>query len=75
MALRDNKRGASSEVLKIALAMVLAFAVFAMLANLALGPKAAGTAAEQIGAGMLDLTQETALQILDYGNNTTTAAE
>lgn len=74
MALRD-RRGASSEALKIALAMVLAFVVFAMLAGFALGPKVAGPAAERIGTGMLNLTQETALQILDYGNNTTTAAE
>jgi hypothetical protein len=55
--------------------MVLAFVVFAMLAGFALGPKVAGPAAERIGTGMLNLTQETALQILDYGNNTTTAAE
>ena len=66
MHLYHNRRGVSSEVLKMAAAMLLALAVFSMLAFFALGPKQADLTSAEAGLGLLNHTQETALEILAY---------
>jgi len=47
----------SSEVLKIAVAVIIAFALFAMLASFALGPKQADAQASYVGASLLNHTE------------------
>lgn len=69
MGLKGNKRAASSEVIKIAAAMLLAFAIFAMLASFALGPKAADTEISKIGEELANYTNKTAFKILNYAND------
>jgi|GEM_PF-7086012 len=66
MQLYYNRRGVSSEVLKMAAAMLLALAVFSMLASFALGPKQADSTSAEAGSRLLNYTQETALEILTY---------
>jgi hypothetical protein len=66
MGLSKNTRGVSSEVFKIAAAMLIGFAVFAMLVNFALGPKEADAELQRIGATMLNWTQNTSLEIIAY---------
>ena len=69
MDLRKNRRAVSSEVLKIAAAVMIAFAVFAMMAGFALGPKESGAEAEETGRELLNATQDAAFKILEYGND------
>lgn len=56
----------SSEALKVAAAMLIAMAVFAMLLSLALAPKEADVQASVIGQRMLEYTQNTSQEILKY---------
>ncbi len=66
MALKTNRRGISSEVLKIAAAMLIALAVFSLLATFALGPKRADAVSEEAGHGLLNFTQGNAVRIINY---------
>lgn len=64
--LRKNRRAISSEVLKIAAALLVGFAVFAILAGFAFGPKEADSSVGQIGQEMLNYTQSHYEKILSY---------
>lgn len=66
MGLRKNKRAVSAEVLKIAAAMLLALAIFAILVSFALGPKEADASTEKTGISMLDYAQNASLGIIAY---------
>ncbi len=66
MGILKNRRAVSSEVLKIAAAMLIGFAVFAMLAGFALGPKDADATTFAIGANMLNYTENHSFEILNY---------
>ncbi len=66
MGLRENRRAASSEVLKIAAAVLLAFVIFAVFLNFALGPKEAEQEAREIGADLLHYSENASLEILAY---------
>ncbi len=66
MTLGVNRKGTSSEVLKLAAAMLVALAVFSLLATFALGPKRADSVSEKAGHDLLDFTQNNAVEIIDY---------
>jgi len=66
MGLRENRRAVSAEVLKIALAMLLALSIFALLVGFAFGPTSAEDEASQIGANMLRNSENASLEIIAY---------
>jgi hypothetical protein len=61
-----NKKGVSTEVLKIAAAMIIALAVFALLLTFALGPKAADEQLEELGESILNNVQNASFEIENY---------
>lgn len=61
-----DQRGMSSEALKLAAALLIAFAVFAILAGFAIGPKEAEIHVSAAGQGILDQTQNASKEILNY---------
>jgi cell division protein FtsN len=65
MGLR-NKRAVSAEVLKIAAALLIALAVFAIFISFAAGPKEAGSLAEETGESILSGVQNASLEIIAY---------
>jgi len=65
MGLR-NKRAVSAEVLKIAAAMLIALAVFAIFISFAAGPKEAESLAEETGRGILSSVQNASFEIIAY---------
>ena len=70
MGLIGNKRGFASETLKIAAALLIALAVFLILLSFSINAKEADSTVSKIGADISNFTQETAFEILRYGNNT-----
>ncbi len=65
MGLR-NKRAVSAEVLKIAAAMLVSLAVFAIFISFAAGPKEAESLAGETGEGILSGVQNASLEIIAY---------
>lgn len=61
-----KRKGMSSEALKIAAAILIAMALFSMLAGFALGPKEADAQAAETGKLILNSTQSASLDILAY---------
>ena len=60
-----KNKGVSGEALKMAAAMLLAFAIFVMLVGFAMGPKEADSQAAVMGEQILNYTQDAALKILE----------
>jgi len=65
MGLR-NKKAVSAEVLKIAAAMLIALAVFAVFISFAAGPKKAESLVEETGEGILSGVQNASFEIIAY---------
>lgn len=66
MGLKENRRAASAEVLKIAAAVLLALVIFSVFLNFALGPKEAEQEAGEIRADLLHYSENASLEILAY---------
>lgn len=66
MGLRRNREAVSAEVLKIAAAMLIALAVFAIFTSFALGPKEAEFQTEETGTVILSSVQNASLEITAY---------
>ena len=69
MDLRKNRRGISSEALKIGAAMIIALAVFAMLLSFSMSTKVADSEIEEVGEEILNFTQKTAFEIKGYADD------
>ena len=64
-----NRKGVSSEALKIAAAMLLALVIFAMLVQFAHGPTKADKECAEIGKEIVNYTQKTAFEVINYAND------
>lgn len=62
--LKDDS-GISGEALKLAAAIIIAVAVFSILASFALGPKDAENVVSDMGKTLLDTTQNASYEILN----------
>lgn len=65
MDFHKDDSGVSGEALKLAAAIIIAVAVFSILASFALGPKNVENVVSNMGKTLLDTTQNASYEILN----------
>ncbi len=70
-ALLSDRKGMSAEALKAAAAILLALAVFSVLALFATGPQRAESSFSAAGVALLDSAENSSREILAYGQTGT----